>query len=86
VDSLAVATYGIRFYSAPQYGQNISTDVYLTLGRADLDSERPWLILSRLRDVLRFIFARAKGANFIIFYLFFPHLLCSYDFNRLTDK
>ncbi|KAL9571866.1 hypothetical protein ACKAV7_003855 [Fusarium commune] len=86
VDSPAVATHGIRFYSAPQYGQNISTDVHLTLGRADLDSERPRLIPSRLRDVPHFIFARAEGADFITFHLFFPHLPCSHDFNRLTDE
>ncbi|CVL08853.1 uncharacterized protein FMAN_14094 [Fusarium mangiferae] len=86
VDSPAVATHGIRFYSAPQYGQNISTDVHLTLGRTDPDSERPRLIPSRLRDVPHFIFARAEGADFITFHLFFPHLPCSHDFNRLTDE
>ncbi|CVL08870.1 uncharacterized protein FMAN_14106 [Fusarium mangiferae] len=86
VDSPAVATHGIRFYSAPQYGQNISTDVHLTLGRADPDSERPRLIPSRLRDVPHFIFARTEGADFITFHLFFPHLPCSHDFNRLTDE
>ncbi|KAF5710257.1 hypothetical protein FMUND_9623 [Fusarium mundagurra] len=86
VDSPAVATHGIRFYSAPQYSQNISTDVHLTLGRADPDSERPRLIPSRLRDVPHFIFARTEGADFITFHLFFPHLPCSHDFNRLTDE
>ncbi|GKU23080.1 unnamed protein product [Fusarium langsethiae] len=86
VDSPAVATHGIRFYSAPQYGQNISTDVHLTLGRADPDPERPRLIPSRLRDVPHFIFARLEGADFITFHLFFPHLPCSRDFSRLTDE
>ncbi|KAF4953067.1 hypothetical protein FSARC_12483 [Fusarium sarcochroum] len=47
VDSPAVATHGIWFYSALQYGQNIST------------------------DVPHFIFARAEGADFITFHLFF---------------
>ncbi|EWZ28533.1 hypothetical protein FOZG_17746 [Fusarium oxysporum Fo47] len=69
VNSPAVPTHGIRFYSAPQYGQNISTDVHLTLDRVDLDPERPRLIPSRLRDVPHFIFARAEGADFITFHL-----------------
>ncbi|RKK64994.1 hypothetical protein BFJ69_g16525 [Fusarium oxysporum] len=86
VDSPAVATHGIRFYSAPQYSQNISTDVHLTLARVDPDPERPRLIPSRLRDVPHFIFARLEGADFITFHLFFPHLPCSCDFNRLTDE
>jgi hypothetical protein len=50
VDSRAVATHGIRFYSAPQYGQNISTDVHLALDRVDSDPERPWLIASQVRE------------------------------------
>ncbi|RKK90774.1 hypothetical protein BFJ68_g16369 [Fusarium oxysporum] len=86
VDSPAVATHGIRFYSAPQYGQNISINVRLTLDRVDPDPDRPRLIPSRLRDVPHFIFARAEGADFITFHLFFPHLPCSRDFNRLTDE
>jgi hypothetical protein len=86
VTSPATSVHGIRFYSAPQYGQNISTDVYLTLDRVDPDPERPRLIPSRLRDVPHFIFARAEGADFITFHLSFPHLLCSRDFNRLTDE
>ncbi|KAF5660631.1 hypothetical protein FDENT_13689 [Fusarium denticulatum] len=86
VDSPAVATHGIRFYSAPQYGQNISTDVHLTLDRVDPDPDRPRLIPSRLRDVPHFVFARLEGADFITFHLFFPHLPCSRDFNRLTDE
>uniref|UniRef100_A0A0D2XTA0 Nephrocystin 3-like N-terminal domain-containing protein n=1 Tax=Fusarium oxysporum (strain Fo5176) TaxID=660025 RepID=A0A0D2XTA0_FUSOF len=84
--SPATAIHGIRFYSAPQYGQNISTDVHLTLDRLDPDPERPRLIPSRLKDVPHFIFARAEGADFITFHLFFPHLPCSRDFNRLTDE
>ncbi|KAF5660249.1 hypothetical protein FDENT_13779 [Fusarium denticulatum] len=72
VDSPAVATHGIRFYSAPQYGQNISTDVHLTLDRVDPDPDRPRLIPSRLRDVPHFVFARLEGADFITFHLFFP--------------
>ncbi|KAI3573984.1 hypothetical protein IWW34DRAFT_872543 [Fusarium oxysporum f. sp. albedinis] len=86
VTSPATAIHGIRFYSAPQYGQNISTDVHLTLDRVDPDPERARLIPSRLRDVTHFIFARAEGADFITFHLFFPHLPCSRDFNRLTDE
>jgi hypothetical protein len=86
MDSPAVTTHGIRFYSAPQYSQNISTDVHLTLGRADLDPERPRLIPLRLRDVLHFIFARLKGGDFIIFYLFFLYLPYSRNFSQLTDK
>ncbi|KAH7117174.1 hypothetical protein B0J13DRAFT_613250 [Dactylonectria estremocensis] len=86
VTSPATAAHGIRFYSAPQYGQNISTDVHLTLDRVDPDPERPRLIPSRLKDVPHFIFARAEGADFITFHLFFPHLPCSRDFNRLTDE
>ncbi|KAM5359955.1 hypothetical protein ACJA88_014995 [Fusarium oxysporum] len=86
VDSPAVAIHGIRFYSAPQYSQNISTDVHLTLDRVDPDPERPRLIPSRLKDVPHFIFARLEGADFITFHLFFPHLPCSRDFNRLTDE
>ncbi|KAH7190544.1 hypothetical protein DER44DRAFT_851604 [Fusarium oxysporum] len=68
------------------YGQNISTDVHLTLDRVDPDPERSRLIPSRLKDVPHFIFARAEGADFITFHLFFPHLPCSHDFNRLTDE
>ncbi|RKK66775.1 hypothetical protein BFJ69_g15098 [Fusarium oxysporum] len=83
VTSPATAIHGIRFYSAPHYVQNISTDVHLTLGRLDPDPERPRLIPSRLKDVPHFIFARAEGADFITFHLFFPHLPCSRDFNRL---
>ncbi|KAH7195076.1 hypothetical protein BKA60DRAFT_547253 [Fusarium oxysporum] len=86
VTSPATAIHGILFYSAPQYGQNISTDVHLTLDRVDPDPERARLIPSRLRDVPHFIFARAEGADFITFHLFFPHLPCSRDFNRLTDE
>ncbi|KAF5573046.1 hypothetical protein FPCIR_14108 [Fusarium pseudocircinatum] len=86
VDSPAVAIHGIRFYSAPQYCQNISTDVHLTLDRVDPDPERPRLIPSRLKDVPHFIFARLEGADFITFHLFSPHLPCSSDFNRLTDE
>ncbi|KAJ4181253.1 hypothetical protein NW759_017199 [Fusarium solani] len=86
VTSPATAVHGIRFYSAPQYGQNISTDVHLTLDRVDPDPERPRLVPSRLKDVPHFIFARAEGADFITFHLFFPHLPCSRDFNRLTDE
>ncbi|KAL7755654.1 hypothetical protein ACKLNR_014181 [Fusarium oxysporum f. sp. zingiberi] len=84
--SPAKAVHGIRFYSAPQDGQNISTDVHLTLDRVDLDPERPRLVPSRLKDVPHFIFARAEGADFITFHLFFPHLPCSRDFNLLTDE
>ncbi|RKK90846.1 hypothetical protein BFJ68_g16350 [Fusarium oxysporum] len=86
VTSPATAIHGIRFYSAPQYVQNISTDVHLTLDRLDPDPERPRLIPSRLKDVPHFIFARAEGADFITFHLSFPHLPCSRDFNRLTDE
>ncbi|VUC37187.1 unnamed protein product, partial [Clonostachys rosea] len=86
VDSPAVATHGIRFYSALQHGQNISTDVHLTLGRADVDPERPRLIPSRLRDVPHFVFARLEGADFLTFHLCSPHLPCSRDFSRLTDE
>ena len=83
--SPATAVHGIRFYSAPQYGQNISTDVHLTLDRADPDPERPRLIPSRLKDVSHFIFARAEGPDYITFHLFFPHLACYHDFNRLDN-
>ncbi|KAJ3453134.1 hypothetical protein MRS44_018789 [Fusarium solani] len=86
VTSPATAVHGIWFYSAPQYGQNISTDVHLTLDHVDPDPERPRLIPSRLKDVPHFIFARAEGADFITFHLFFPHLPCSNDFSRLTDE
>ncbi|KAL6353694.1 hypothetical protein LRP88_13007 [Fusarium phalaenopsidis] len=86
VTSPATAVHGIRFYSAPQYSQNISTDVHLTLDRVDPDPERPRLIPSRLKDVPHFIFARAEGADFITFHLFFPHLPCSNNFSRLTDE
>ena len=74
VDSPAVATHGIWFYSAPQYSQNISTDVHLTLDRVDPDPERPRLIPSRLRDVPHFVFARLEGADFITFHLFFSRI------------
>ncbi|KAH7117508.1 hypothetical protein EDB81DRAFT_916395 [Dactylonectria macrodidyma] len=86
VDSPAVAVHGIQFYSAPQYHQNIQIDVHLTLHRVDQDQERPRLIPSRLKDVPHFIFARAEGADFITFHLFFPHLPCYHDFHRLTDE
>ncbi|KAG7406731.1 hypothetical protein Forpe1208_v014523 [Fusarium oxysporum f. sp. rapae] len=86
VTSPAVATHGIRFYSAPQYCQNIFTDVHLTLDRMNADPGRPRLIPSRLRDVLYFIFAKVEGADFITLHLFFPHLPCSHTFNRLTDE
>ncbi|KAH7465422.1 hypothetical protein FOMA001_g17003 [Fusarium oxysporum f. sp. matthiolae] len=86
VTSPATAVHGIQFYSAPQYVQNISTDVHLTLDRVDPDPERPRLIPSRLKDVPHFIFARAEGADFITFHLFIPHLPCSRNFNRLTDE
>ncbi|KAF5537514.1 hypothetical protein FPHYL_12737 [Fusarium phyllophilum] len=86
VTSPATAIHGIRFYSAPHYVQNTSTDVHLTLDRLDPDPERPRLIPLRLKDVPHFIFARAEGADFITFHLFFPHLPCSRDFNRLTDE
>ncbi|KAH8662649.1 hypothetical protein BGZ61DRAFT_301559, partial [Ilyonectria robusta] len=86
VDSPAAAVHGIRFYSAPQYHQNIGTDVHLTLDRVDPDSGRPRLIPSRLKDVPHFIFAKIEGADFITFHLFFPHLPCYHDFNRLTDE
>ncbi|KAI8648061.1 hypothetical protein NCS56_01537600 [Fusarium sp. Ph1] len=84
--SPGTAVHRIRFYSAPQYSQNISTDVHLTLDRVDLDPERPRLVPSRLKDVPHFIFARAEGADFITFHLFFPHFPRSRDFNRLTDE
>ncbi|KAH7140513.1 hypothetical protein B0J13DRAFT_392746, partial [Dactylonectria estremocensis] len=86
VDSPAAAVHGIRFHSAPQYYQNIGTDVHLTLDRVDPDQGRPRLIPSRLKDVPHFIFAKIEGANFITFHLFFPHLPCYHDFNRLTDE
>ncbi|WKT54238.1 hypothetical protein QSH57_004822 [Fusarium oxysporum f. sp. vasinfectum] len=86
VTSPAVATHGIRFYSAPQYCQNIFTDVHLTLDRMNADPGRPRLIPSRLRDVPHFIFAKVEGADFITLHLFFPHLPCSHTFNRLTDE
>ncbi|KAJ0137720.1 hypothetical protein HZ326_19302 [Fusarium oxysporum f. sp. albedinis] len=86
VTSPATAVHGIQFYSAPQYVQNISTDVHLTLDRVDPDPERPRLIPSRLKDVPHFIFARAEGADFITFHLFIPHLPCSRNFNRLMDE
>lgn len=38
VDSPAAAMHGIRFYSAPQYCQNIRTDVHLTLDRTALNT------------------------------------------------
>ncbi|KAL6405867.1 uncharacterized protein AUP68_11007 [Ilyonectria robusta] len=86
VTSPAAALLGIRFYSAPQYRQNIYTDVHLTLDRVEPDPERPRLIPSRLKDVPHFIFAKVEGADFITLHLFFPHLPCYHDFNRLTDE
>ncbi|KAJ6038844.1 hypothetical protein N7499_003716 [Penicillium canescens] len=86
VDSPAVAVHGIRFYSAPQYYQNIHNDVHLTIKRVTDDHHRPRLLTSRLKDVPHFLFARVEGADFLTLHLFFPHLLCHQDFTRLTDK
>jgi hypothetical protein len=86
VTSPAVATPVIRLYSALQYYQNISTDIHLTLDRINADPEQPQLILLRLRDIPRFLFAKVKGADFITLHLFFLYLLYSYTFNCLTDK
>ncbi|KAJ6041642.1 uncharacterized protein N7446_010480 [Penicillium canescens] len=86
VDSPAVAVHGIRFYSAPQYYQNIHNDVHLTIKRVTDNNHRPRLLTSRLKDVPHFLFARVKGADFLTLHLFFPHLLCHQDFTRLTNK
>ncbi|RSL40959.1 hypothetical protein CEP51_016635 [Fusarium floridanum] len=69
VDSLAVAIHGIRFYSAPQYHQNIQTDVHLTFDRVAPNTERPRLLPSRLKDVPHFTFAKVEGADFITLHL-----------------
>ncbi|KAL6405843.1 uncharacterized protein AUP68_10982 [Ilyonectria robusta] len=86
VDSPAAAIHGIRFYSAPQYRQNIQTDVHLTFDHVAPDIERPRLLPSRLKDVPHFTFAKVEGADFITLHLFFPHLPCRRDFYRLTDE
>ncbi|KAJ4078456.1 hypothetical protein NW760_015165 [Fusarium oxysporum] len=78
--------------TGPDYYDEEIVDTHSTDEREDQmeprnpDSERPRLIPSRLKDVPHFIFARAEGADFITFHLFFPHLPCSRDFNRLTDE
>lgn len=86
VDSPAAGVHGIRFYSAPQYHQNIQTDVHLTLDHISPDTQRPRLIPSRLKDVPHFIFACVEGADFITLHLFFQHLPCHNDFYPLTDE
>lgn len=66
----------IWFYSTPQNGQTISTDVRLTLYRLDPDLDWPQLIPSLLEEEQHVIFAKAEGAHFHI-----PR-----DSNRLTDE
>ena len=80
LDSPAAAVHGIRFYSAPQYYQNIHSDVHLTIKRASTTYQRPQLLTSRLKDVPHFLFARVEGADFLTLHLFFPHLPHHQDF------
>ncbi|KAJ5102449.1 hypothetical protein N7532_002978 [Penicillium argentinense] len=86
VDSPAVAVHGIRFYSAPQYYQNIHSDVHITIKREAGSHQRPRLLTSRLKDVPHFLFARVEGADFLTLHIFFPHLPHYCDFTRLTDE
>lgn len=85
VESPAVASHGIRFYSAPQLRQNVQNNVHITTNKMASNHQRPRLLPSQLRDVPHFIFGRVEGAEFITLHLFFPHLPCQHEFEQLFD-
>lgn len=82
-ESLAAASKGIYFYCAPQYVQNIRTDVHLVIPK-DAGHNEPRLMAAQLKDVPHFQLGRISGANEIVIHIFFPYLQCSDKFLALT--
>lgn len=82
-ESLAAASRGIYFYCAPQYTQNIRTDVHLVMPKS-AGHDEPRLMAAQLKDVPHFQFGRLSGANEIVIHIFFPYLQCEDKFLALT--
>lgn len=88
--SLSIARKGLWYQPAPQFQQNLKTDIHIkstTYTHSDDPDSPARARRAMLKDIPHFLLGRLEGAHDISLFVLFPHLPTAGDkFNALTQE